>query len=139
MCESEVRAVGWARSLPLTSEVRTARHWARDHLTSLRWTAEAPETVDAVLLTVSELVTNAQAHAHSSAQIVLTWDTRCLHVSVHDASPQLPHAKPPSQDRPGGRGMYLINALADSWETLPCPNGKTVIACFRPPNEPAGP
>ncbi|WP_329459084.1 ATP-binding protein [Streptomyces sp. NBC_01497] len=133
MRESEVRAVGWARSLPLTSGVRAARHWAREHLETLRWTESAPDTVDAVLLTVSELVTNAHVHARSSAQLVLTWDTDCLHVSVHDASPRLPQARPPSEDRLGGRGMYLVEALADSWETRPCPNGKTVIACFRPP------
>ncbi|MGQ4511098.1 ATP-binding protein [Streptomyces sp. DW26H14] len=135
MRASEVRAVGWARSLPLTSEVRVARHWARQHLGSLAWTADAPETVDAVLLTVSELVTNAHVHAHSSAQLVLTWDTSCLHVSVHDASPRLPQPRPPSEDRLGGRGMYLVEALADSWETRPCPHGKTIVACFRPPPE----
>jgi anti-sigma regulatory factor (Ser/Thr protein kinase) len=137
MRESEVRAVGWARSLPLTSGVRVARHWAKGHLQSLGWTDSAPETVDAVLLTVSELVTNAHVHAHSSAQLVLTWDTHCLHVSVHDASSRLPHPRQPSDDRIGGRGMYLVEALADSWEARPCPNGKTIVACFRPPQRPS--
>ncbi|MCF3961893.1 ATP-binding protein [Streptomyces fuscigenes] len=136
MRESEVRAVGWARSLPLNTGVRETRHWARNHLESLGWTHSAPDTVDAVLLTVSELVTNAHVHARSSAQIVLTWDTSCLHVSVHDASSQLPYSKEPSDERIGGRGMFLVDALADSWEARPCPNGKTVVACFRPPGQP---
>ncbi|MFG2682064.1 ATP-binding protein [Streptomyces sp. NPDC048392] len=133
MDKSSVRAVGWARSLPMNSDVKTARDWSRERLRTLGWTVSAPQTVDAVLLTVSELVTNAHVHAHSSAQLVMTWDTRCLHVAVHDASTDLPAPRPPSTDQVGGRGMLLVEALADSWEARPCPYGKTVVACFRPP------
>jgi anti-sigma regulatory factor (Ser/Thr protein kinase) len=125
--------VGWARSLPLSCDTKTARDWARERLRSLDWTADAPQTVEAVLLTVSELVTNAHFHAHSSAQLVLTWDRRCLHVAVHDSSPQLPRRRPPDEDSTGGRGLVLVDALADSWEAHACPYGKTVVACFRPP------
>ncbi|MEU5091618.1 ATP-binding protein [Streptomyces sp. NPDC021356] len=130
---ASVRAVGWARSLPVASGVRAARHWAREHLDSLGWTTTDPETADAVVLTVSELVTNAHVHAHSSAQVVMTWDQRCLHVSVHDSSPKMPVPRPPSTGRTGGRGMFLVDALADTWQAHPCPHGKTVTACFRPP------
>lgn len=133
MSGSSVRAVGWARSLPLDSGVKAARDWARAHLESLEWTRRAPQTLDAVLLTVSELVTNAHVHAHSAAQLVLTWDTRCLHVVVHDSSRELPTPRPPSTQRLGGRGMLLVDALADGWEARPCPDGKIVQACFRPP------
>ncbi|MGI5142203.1 MULTISPECIES: ATP-binding protein [unclassified Streptomyces] len=133
MSRSSMRAVGWARSLPLDSGVKAARDWARRHLESLGWTEQAPQTVDAVLLTISELVTNAHVHAHSSAQLVLAWDTRCLHVAVHDASPELPAPRPPSDDHLGGRGMLLVDALADEWQARPCPDGKIVDACFRPP------
>ncbi|MFG2635646.1 ATP-binding protein [Streptomyces sp. NPDC048362] len=132
---SSLRAVGWARSLPLNSEVKSARDWAREHLEVLGWTTSTPETVDAVLLTVSELVTNAHTHAHSNAQLILMWDNRCLHIAVHDSSSELPTPRTPSADRLGGRGMLLVSALADEWEARPCPRGKTVIACFRPPEE----
>ncbi|WP_425583546.1 ATP-binding protein [Streptomyces macrosporus] len=131
-----MRAVGWARSIPVASEVRAARQWAREHLESLGWTTTAPETVDAVLLTVSELVTNAHVHAHSTAQLVLVWDDRCLHVCVHDSSANLPAPRSPSTERTSGRGMFLVDALADTWEAHPCTDGKTVIACFRPPDRP---
>jgi anti-sigma regulatory factor (Ser/Thr protein kinase) len=113
--------------------VKTARDWARGHLESLGWIESCPETVDAVLLTISELVTNAHVHAHSSAQLVLTWDTRCLHVVVHDSSSDLPTRRPESTQRVGGRGMLLVDALADEWQVRPCPDGKIVQACFRPP------
>ncbi|MFI8191624.1 ATP-binding protein [Streptomyces sp. NPDC085946] len=133
MERSSLRAVGWARSLPIDSEVKAARDWAREHLESLGWTTTAPEAVDAVLLTVSELVTNAHTHAHSSAQLIMAWDNRCLHIAVHDASTDLPAPRAPSTERVGGRGMFLVDALADTWESRPCPHGKTVIACFRAP------
>ncbi|WP_329406368.1 ATP-binding protein [Streptomyces sp. NBC_00704] len=132
MDRSALRAVGWARSLPLECTVKTARDWARHHLDTLGWATSAPDTVDAVLLTVSELVTNAHRHAHSDAQLVMTWDSRCLHIAVHDASAELPAPRDPSTDRAGGRGMFLVDALADSWEAHPCPHGKTVTACFSP-------
>ncbi|MGW2212053.1 ATP-binding protein [Streptomyces sp. NPDC001781] len=132
MSESSLRAVGWARSLPVSSGVKVARDWTRGHLESLGWARSAPDTVDAVLLTVSELVTNAHVHAQATAQLVLTWDSECLHVTVHDASPKLPEQRRPTTGATGGRGMLLVDALADSWRAYPCPRGKEVTACFRP-------
>jgi anti-sigma regulatory factor (Ser/Thr protein kinase) len=124
--------VGWARTLPLQSTPKTARDWALEHLEALDWTENDPQTVDAVLITVSELVTNAHVHAHSHAQLAMTWDGRCLHIAVRDRSTEVPKTRPPSSRRPGGRGMFLVDALADDWETRPCKDGKTVVACFRP-------
>ncbi|MFF5160190.1 ATP-binding protein [Streptomyces sp. NPDC000348] len=135
MNESSVRTVGWARSLPMDHGVKAARDWAREHLVSLGWDETAPETADAVLLTVSELVTNAHVHARSSAQLVMSWDNSCLHISVHDRSATLPAPREPSTERAGGRGMFLVDALADTWEARPCPHGKTVTACFRAPKD----
>ncbi|MEW2076232.1 ATP-binding protein [Streptomyces sp. NPDC017966] len=133
MNESSVRTVGWARSLPMDRGVKAARDWAREHLVALGWDTTAPETADDVLLAVSELVTNAHVHARSSAQLVMSWDSRCLHISVHDRSATLPAPREPSAERVGGRGMLLVDALADTWEARPCPHGKTVTACFRLP------
>ncbi|GKQ40513.1 ATP-binding protein [Streptomyces sp. A012304] len=116
----------------MDSTVKEARDWARRHLDTLGWTSDQPDTVDSILLAVSELVTNAHRHAHSSAQLVMTWDSRCLHISVHDFSADLPTPREPSTERVGGRGMFLVDALADSWEARPCPHGKSVTACFRP-------
>ncbi|MEU4656009.1 ATP-binding protein [Streptomyces sp. NPDC023723] len=140
MDESSVRAVGWARSLPTHTGPKAARDWARAHLETLGWTRSAPQTVDDVLLTVSELVTNAHVHARSTARLVMAWDSQCLHITVHDDDRVLPAPRGFSPDRPGGRGMLLVDALADSWEARPCPYGKSVTACFRPvpPAAPSG-
>ncbi|MEU6840496.1 ATP-binding protein [Streptomyces sp. NPDC046716] len=132
MADSSLRAVGWARSLPISSGVKAARDWTRGHLEDLEWSRSAPDTVDAVLLTVSELVTNTHIHARSTAQLVLTWDGECLHVTVHDNSPQMPRPRESDEEATGGRGLLLIDALADTWQAHECPRGKDVTACFRP-------
>ncbi|MDX2592918.1 MULTISPECIES: ATP-binding protein [Streptomyces] len=130
--ESSLRAVGWARSLPVSSGAKGARDWTRAHLTTLGWAATAPDLVDSVVLAVSELVTNAHMHARSTAQLILTWDEECLHVTVHDASPRLPEPRHPDAGATGGRGLQLVDALADAWQAHRCPRGKDVIACFQP-------
>ncbi|MFG2636475.1 ATP-binding protein [Streptomyces sp. NPDC048362] len=131
--DSSLRAVGWARSLPASSGVKAARDWTRAHLATLGWAAAAPDLVDSVVLTVSELVTNAHVHAHSPAQLILTWDEECLHVTVHDSSTLLPEQRHAGDEALGGRGLLLIDALADTWQAYRCPRGKDVTACFQPP------
>jgi anti-sigma regulatory factor (Ser/Thr protein kinase) len=128
-----VRAVGWARRLPVRVGVRAGRSWAREQLRTLGWVRDAPDTADSVVLTVSELLTNAYVHAHSDAELVLLWDGGCLHLSVHDHSPVQPRPREAGPDALGGRGLALVDALADHWHTRPQPDGKTVTACFRPP------
>ncbi len=71
-------------------------------------------------------------HAHSDAQLILTWDEECLHVTVHDASPLVPEQRSPDDGALGGRGLLLVDALADDVRTRLCPRGKDVTACFRP-------
>lgn len=133
-----VKAVGWAKSLPVANGVKAARDWARTHLDQLGWSASLPETADAVLLTVSELVTNAHVHAHSDAQLVMVWDCRCLQVSVSDASHAVPAARERDDERPSGRGMVIVDALADDWETHQRAAGKTVTTMFHAPDCPGG-
>jgi anti-sigma regulatory factor (Ser/Thr protein kinase) len=101
-------------------------------LASLPWTAREPETVDAIILTVSELLTNAHVHAHSDAQLVLTWDGDCLHISVHDDDPSLPRPRDADDSAVSGRGVSIVQALADDLAMRCQRHGKTVTACFRP-------
>ncbi|MGW6983799.1 ATP-binding protein [Streptomyces sp. NPDC054932] len=133
-----VKAVGWARSFPVSRGVRAARHWTAGHLASLPWDNSAADTADSVLISVSELVTNAHLHAAGAAHLVLTWDGSCLHVSVADSDPRLPTPREADAD-PGttsGRGLGIVTALADSWDIHACHGGKAITACFRPPGAP---
>lgn len=129
-----VKAVGWARSFPVSEGVRAARRWTAEHLASLSWPEEAADTAHSILVTVSELVTNAHLHAATTAHLVLTWDGNCLHVSVADADPRLPRPRRADADTgaPSGRGLGIVHVLADSLDVHACHGGKTVTACFRP-------
>ncbi|MDJ0385586.1 ATP-binding protein [Streptomyces sp. G-G2] len=127
-----MKAVGWARSFPVSNGARAARQWTADHLASLSWSREAPDTAHSVLLTVSELVTNAHLHALGSAQLVLTWDGDCLHVSVADADPRLPTPREPGSGATSGRGLGIVQALADAWDVHSFHGGKAITACFHP-------
>ncbi|MFE1900458.1 ATP-binding protein [Streptomyces yangpuensis] len=133
-----VRAVGWARSFPVSEGVRAARKWTSGHLPALPWKDSAADTVHSVLLCVSELVTNAHLHAAGTAHLVLTWDGRCLHISVADADPRLPRARTPEGDASAtsGRGLGIVTALADSLDVHACHGGKAITACFRPAGGP---
>ncbi|MFI8103836.1 ATP-binding protein [Streptomyces sp. NPDC086023] len=134
----ELRAVGWAHSFPVAEGARAARAWTSEHLALLPWTADAPDTVHSVLLAVSELVTNAHLHASGTAYLVLTWDGSCLHVSVADTDPHLPKPREAGAGATSGRGLGIVDALADTWDVHACHRGKAVTACFRPPGGAAG-
>ncbi|MFI5828048.1 ATP-binding protein [Streptomyces sp. NPDC051578] len=128
-----MRAVGWARSFPVSNGVRAARQWTAQHLASLDWAADAPDTVHSILLSVSELVANAHVHAAETAHLVLTWDGYCLHVSVADADPRLPRPREADESATSGRGLGIVDALADTMDVHACHGGKAISACFHPP------
>lgn len=83
--------------------------------------------MDAVLLVVSELVTNALVHTDGRVRLDLTFVNRRLRVAVADSSPRTP-VKPAgiSWEATGGRGILLVEAMAASWGTVPVSGGKQV-------------
>ncbi|WP_432193505.1 SpoIIE family protein phosphatase [Streptomyces sp. bgisy027] len=90
-----------------------------------RWNVQA--AADAVLLVVSELVTNALVHTHGSVRLDLVLRGNRVRVSVSDSSPRAP-AKPVIVDweSTGGRGLLLVEAVSDATGTVPVAGGKQV-------------
>ena len=84
------------------------------------------ETIGAVELLVSELVTNAVLHADSEPQVDVHLSKRQLRVEVYDADPTLPHRRTPDAIGPGGRGMVLLEQFANRWGAEPRDDGKVV-------------
>jgi anti-sigma regulatory factor (Ser/Thr protein kinase) len=109
---------------------RLARTFAADSLEA--W-AIRTEDVEAVQLVVSELVTNALLHAPESPTITLDlfMSGSAIRVMVSDQSPRQPvrrhHATPWSAEN--GRGVALIDTLADRWGTEPYPPGGKTVWC----------
>ncbi|MFJ6080220.1 SpoIIE family protein phosphatase [Streptomyces sp. NPDC092369] len=87
------------------------------------------DDMDAVLLVVSELVTNALVHTDGQVRLDLTLLGDRLRVAVADSSPRTP-VKPTSigWEATGGRGILLVEAMSGTWGTVPVSGGKQVWA-----------
>jgi anti-sigma regulatory factor (Ser/Thr protein kinase) len=82
-----------------------------------------------VLLIVSELATNALVHTDGQVRLDLTLLDDRVRVSVTDSSPRTP-VKPTSigWEATGGRGILLVEAMSETWGTVPVSGGKQVWA-----------
>ncbi len=106
--------------------VSTAREFLRDRLTA--WSTD--ELLDEAELVLSELVTNALVHTDGGAGLALRFDgaDRRLRIAVEDSSTRSPHGRDAPPDALGGRGLSIVDAVADAWGVDVGPAGKTVWA-----------
>ncbi|MFC8124496.1 SpoIIE family protein phosphatase [Streptomyces sp. NPDC057302] len=81
---------------------------------------------DTALLLASELLTNAFRHARGPFNLRLWHSVRELGVEITDRSTPRPRARLAESTEEDGRGLLLVEALADAWGTRPTINGKTV-------------
>lgn len=84
-------------------------------------------------LLTSELVTNAVRH-DAGEVITLAVGCRhgCLRVDVYDSASGRPGmAVGPSGDQEGGRGLLIVETLADEWGIYRTPTGKAVYFALR--------
>ncbi|MGW0856833.1 ATP-binding protein [Streptomyces sp. NPDC002690] len=107
----------WFGLPALRASVRTARDAVRDRLCA--WEVPGDTCCDAVLL-VSELATNAVLHTdsgHVLCGLTLTGDERRLRIELHDEDgpPVRPSGRRVGPGEESGRGLLLVQQLADSW------------------------
>jgi anti-sigma regulatory factor (Ser/Thr protein kinase) len=102
-----------------------ARHFVADALKS--WGHSAGSVEDAQLV-VTELATNAIVHAGSSFSVELQPNRRGVRLAVGDSSVIRPILREGDPLAPSGRGLRLIDALADDWGVEFSSDGKTVWA-----------
>ncbi|MEV7389310.1 SpoIIE family protein phosphatase [Streptomyces sp. NPDC091215] len=125
---------GWAVWRLPDAVMHARRFTAR---TLRRWKVE--EATDPVLLVVSELVTNALVHTQGPVRLELTLLGGRVRVCVSDSSPRAP-ARPVIVDweSTGGRGLLLVEAVSESFGTVPMAGGKQVCSEIAVPRrEPA--
>lgn len=93
------------------------------------------ELVDKAALLTTELATNSVQHSKGPALVRLLWRCPVLRVSVWDTGSGLPDLGKPQRPSPQadtGRGLLILDALADRWggcgtEEGPYgPGGKTI-------------
>ncbi|MFJ6985143.1 MULTISPECIES: ATP-binding protein [unclassified Streptomyces] len=104
---------------PDPAEVGRARKWARSRLAGSGIGADEPLAETLVLL-VSELVTNAVVHTGCPAVLRLSLPggpagEATVRLEVADRSERAPVPRCVGDDATGGRGLALVDGLADRW------------------------
>jgi serine phosphatase RsbU (regulator of sigma subunit)/anti-sigma regulatory factor (Ser/Thr protein kinase) len=85
------------------------------------------EAAFAAELMLSELVTNAIRHGAGPIRVRLLHD-RTLICEVSDTSNTAPHLRRAASTDEGGRGLFLVAQLSQSWGTRYTPEGKVIWA-----------
>ncbi|MFD0315151.1 ATP-binding protein [Streptomyces flavalbus] len=124
--------------MPVIENVAEARQGVRAVLDS--W-AVPEDTTETVALIVTELAANAVTHAHRPGRtfdVALTCDGdgngngngggggKTIEIEVHDPSPRHPVRRPYDPEATSGRGLLLVESLANAWEVRDREQGKTV-------------
>ncbi|MEW1685991.1 ATP-binding protein [Streptomyces sp. NPDC093594] len=122
------------RSVTVTTacaDVATVRELRRRLMKTLRDWGD-PDIADVAELLAAELLTNAARHAHrpggEGARITLTAYRRKGHlrVEVADPDPNPPVVRHATTEEENGRGLALVDALADHWGVTERTDGKAV-------------
>jgi anti-sigma regulatory factor (Ser/Thr protein kinase) len=118
----------WSTFLPGTvASVPAARHFAVEALHRLEGCAVDDDAIEGVAeLLVSEIATNAVLHACSPMRLTVWCHDGHPRVEVRDDDPTFPREVVPSPLATGGRGMMLVETLAQSWGVNGNARGKTV-------------
>jgi hypothetical protein len=115
--------------LPEPASARAARHFVAD--------VTAVDDVDVgfrLAALTSELANNAVIHARTPFTVgVLPGETR-IRVTVSDGSVTPPVPRSLGPDHPSGRGLRIVEALADDWGFSLEKRGKTVWFEVLPPS-----
>jgi anti-sigma regulatory factor (Ser/Thr protein kinase) len=111
---------------PEPTSVTDARHFVAG---ALQADGCPRATVETAKLLVSELASNAVLHARSPFQVSVSQHDHSLTIAVTDGSETRPTPRAVSES--GGRGLRLVEALANEWGVAARVRGKAVY--FRLP------
>lgn len=114
---------------PDPAEVGRARRWARSRLAG-SGIGDDESLAETLILLISELVTNAVVHTGCPAVLRMLFgssgSTRTVRVEVADTSCRPPQPRHAAGEDTNGRGLELVDGLADRWGWLPEGAGKRI-------------
>jgi serine phosphatase RsbU (regulator of sigma subunit)/anti-sigma regulatory factor (Ser/Thr protein kinase) len=115
-------------TVPQSDPARIRR--ARQDVRALLHDWVSADQLESAVLLVSEMVTNVLVHTDEdavlSARITGIRGARHLRVEVGDRSDDMPHRRSPGELASSGRGLMLMEELADSWGVNPRGQGKSI-------------
>lgn len=106
---------------PVLGSVPRARHWVAAFLSGA-----SDELRQTAALLTSELVTNAVLHTSTDVTVTAEVADDGVRVEVADGSTELPTVKDYGADAATGRGLTVLDSLADQWGTRIDDLGKVV-------------
>jgi anti-sigma regulatory factor (Ser/Thr protein kinase) len=95
---------------PAPESVPAARRFATEALSELD-----PGALQEVELMVSELATNCVRHAHTAFELTIRSARGRVRIEVTDRAQGTPTMRSPAPDEPTGRGLQIVNMLAEAW------------------------
>jgi anti-sigma regulatory factor (Ser/Thr protein kinase) len=107
--------------------VTDARRWVLHQAASAGVRGDAQATVE---LLTSELVANALEHGPTTGIITVhtrSGDDGVFEVAVSDEGTGSPVINQPPPTAEGGRGVLLVDVLAEAWGTRPLPGGGKAV------------
>ncbi|MFI6059061.1 ATP-binding protein [Streptomyces sp. NPDC051286] len=117
---------------PDPAEVGRARRWARSRLVGSGIRDDEP-LAETLILLISELVTNAVVHTGCPAVLRMLFGATgaagtsgTVRVEVADTSCRPPQQRHAQGEDTGGRGLELVDGLADRWGWQPEGAGKRI-------------
>ncbi len=114
-----------------------ARHFVRGALEAADIDAAIVDTAE---LLTSEVVTNVVVHVGSAGELLVQAVDGSVRVRISDDDDRWPEMVLPSAADPHGRGLCIVDALADAWGVDPDPvQGKTVWFELRTTSRLTGP
>ncbi|MEU6481672.1 SpoIIE family protein phosphatase [Streptomyces sp. NPDC047017] len=113
---------------------------ARQQLRELLHDWTCADQVDSAVLLLSETLTNVLVHTDTDALLLAEVSgepgERRMRVEVTDAGDDLPHKRRPGELASSGRGLVLIEVLADAWGVEPRGVGKSIwFELYEPPRD----
>jgi anti-sigma regulatory factor (Ser/Thr protein kinase) len=109
---------------PEAESVRAARRFVLDVL------AGAPEeALGQLAVMVSELATNAIVHADTAYTVRVARAGTEVRLEVSDAGGGQPTVASPTPNEPTGRGLRIVEAMAEKWGVRRGPSGTTTVWC----------
>ncbi|MGX1668635.1 ATP-binding protein [Streptomyces sp. NPDC055400] len=106
-------------------EVPPARRRVVDHARKVGLVLDEQVQGDLELM-AGELIANAVVHTGAPLVVCVRWAGERLRVEVTDVDAVVPSAASAGEDAETGRGLLLVEALADAWGVAPDRAGKTV-------------
>jgi anti-sigma regulatory factor (Ser/Thr protein kinase) len=113
------------------ADIAAARRAATAHLQRA-----GCSNIDGAVLVLSELVTNAVLHAGGAHRILVACSVGWIHISVHDRRAGPIHTRH-DDGAVDGRGLRIVDRVAEDWGSRPLAGGKAVWALV--PSERATP